>query len=75
MELVRSLIEEVRLVPEAGALQVELRGELAGILALCEVRNSNARQGDLAGVAEQIKLVAGARNHLYRTRLTSLSWR
>jgi hypothetical protein len=52
MEVVRSLIAEVRLVTESGALQVELRGELAGILALCETRNSNARQGDLAGIAE-----------------------
>jgi hypothetical protein len=29
-ELNRSLIEEIRLVPDGGALTVELRGELAG---------------------------------------------
>ena len=33
-ELIRSLIEEIRLVPDGGALKAELRGELAGILAL-----------------------------------------
>ena len=35
-EIVRGLIEEVRLVPTDGELAVELRGELAGIMALAE---------------------------------------
>jgi hypothetical protein len=34
-ELIRSLVEVVVLTPENGKLEVELRGELAGILALC----------------------------------------
>jgi hypothetical protein len=29
-ELIRSLIDEIRLMPENGELRVELRGELAG---------------------------------------------
>jgi site-specific DNA recombinase len=37
-ELIRSLIDEIRLVPEKGELRVELRGELAGILALAADR-------------------------------------
>jgi hypothetical protein len=57
-EPIRSLIDEIRLVPEAGALRVELRGELAGILALAADSN---KPGNLstAGLAEQIKMVAG----------------
>src|ERR1041385_5920654 len=34
LRLIRSLIEEIRLVPESGALRIELKGELAGIRAL-----------------------------------------
>jgi site-specific DNA recombinase len=53
-ELIRSLIDEIRLMPEAGAL----RGELAGILALAADSN---KPGNLStvGFAEQIKMVAG----------------
>jgi hypothetical protein len=59
--LVRSLIEEIRLVPENGRLRVELRGELAGILALSA---DGKKPGSVSptGLAEQIKMVAGARN-------------
>ena len=41
--IIRGLIEEVRLVPANGALAVELRGELAGILALAEGARQSAR--------------------------------
>jgi site-specific DNA recombinase len=69
-ELIRSLIDEIRLVPEEGELRVELKGELAGILALAA---DSKKPGHLsaAGLAEQIKMVAGTRNHLYRT---SIAW-
>jgi len=67
-ELIRSLIDEIRLVPEDRKLRVELRGELAGILALAadtkKLGNENA-----AGLAEQIKMIAGTRNHLYRRQI------
>jgi hypothetical protein len=64
------LIDEIRLVPEAAELRVELKGELAGILALA---SDSKKPGDLsaAGLAEQIKMVAGTRCHLYRT---SICW-
>jgi len=58
---IRSLIEAVRLVPVDGKLEIELAGDLAGILALT---NDNPRR---TGRGLQITLVAGARNHLYRT--------
>jgi DNA invertase Pin-like site-specific DNA recombinase len=56
-ELIRSLIDEIRLVPADGQLHVELRGELTGILALA----ADGRKPDLsaAGRAQQIKMVAG----------------
>jgi hypothetical protein len=55
-----------------GELRIETTGELAGILELCEA-GAKQKPGGLstAGLAEQIKMVAGARNHLYRT---SVRW-
>jgi hypothetical protein len=41
-ELIRSLIDEIRLVPEDGKLRVELRGELAGVLVLAADTKSPA---------------------------------
>ncbi|MDF2811348.1 MAG: hypothetical protein K0S56_2379 [Microvirga sp.] len=37
-DLIRSLVEVIRLVPENGELKVELRGELAGILACGDLK-------------------------------------
>ena len=62
-EIIRSLIDEIRLVPESGALKIELRGELAGILALAS-ESTKARGLSTSGLAEQIKMVAGTRNCL-----------
>ncbi len=76
--IIRTLIEEVRLVPENGELRVEIRGALAGILALSAPNNKTARvgtDGSVSVLLSQIKLVAGARYHLYRTRLIALSRR
>jgi site-specific DNA recombinase len=61
-ELIRSLIDEIRLVPDKGQLHIELRGELAGILAI----SADSKEPDRAaaiGRAQQIKMVAGTRNH------------
>jgi hypothetical protein len=41
-DLIRSLVEVIRLVPENGELKVELRGELAGILA-CAAQTQKSR--------------------------------
>jgi site-specific DNA recombinase len=66
-EIIRGLVNEVRLVPADGHLTVELKGELAGILTLAE----GAKQGadSHKETALQIKMVAGARSHLYRTEM------
>jgi hypothetical protein len=58
-DTLRGLIEEVRIIPEDGEYRLELKGELAGILALAQgVKNSG---GAPAQRALQIKVVAGAR--------------
>jgi hypothetical protein len=51
------LIEEVRIIPEDGEYRLELKGELAGILALAQGASERAP----AQRALQIKVVAGAR--------------
>ncbi len=59
---VLELFEEIRLVPEGGELRIELFGQLAALIGLA---NEQPRR-DVTGL--QVTLVAGARNHLYRTR-------
>lgn len=38
VEILRSLAEAIVLVPEGGAPKVELQGDIAGILSLCQTR-------------------------------------
>jgi len=59
-DIIRSLIEEVRLTPENGKLDIDLRGELAGILSLCDTKEKPATSYEER--AQQIKMVAGACN-------------
>jgi hypothetical protein len=55
-EIIRSIVQEVRLVPVDGALTIELAGDLAGILALSDAGKGN---NSSASKALQIKMVAG----------------
>ncbi len=52
-ERVRSLVETIRLVPEAGRLRVEVRGELGAILRLAE----GARNAKSPGVVAEASMV------------------
>ena len=62
IELIRSLIDQVMLLPLDGRLEISLRGELAGILALCETaRKTKPGTVSGAGLAEQLVLVTGTR--------------
>ena len=61
-ELVRGLVESIVLRPADGRLRVEVRGELAAILRLSGLANEKAPAGGPELLAEQIKMVAGARN-------------
>ena len=56
-ELVRSLIERVVLTPVEGDLRIDLHGEIAGILSICDDRKKPASSSKRR--AEQIKMVAG----------------
>jgi site-specific DNA recombinase len=62
---IRALIDAIVLTPEAGQLRVDLTGALAGILSVAQ-KDQGPRPEDEAR-AEQIKMVAGAGYHLYRT--------
>jgi DNA invertase Pin-like site-specific DNA recombinase len=67
-EHVRSLVESVTLFEAEDGFRIEVRGELANILSLAA---GSPRKAEV--MCEQIKMVAGACSHLYRTRFTSLS--
>src|SRR6516162_6171504 len=71
-DVIRSLIDEIRLVPVDGELRIQIKGELAGILELCEA-GANQKPGGLStsGLAQQIKMVAGERNQRYLQGLFS----
>jgi site-specific DNA recombinase len=62
---IRALIDAIVLTPEDGQLRVDLTGALAGILSVAQ-KDQGPRPEDEAR-AEQIKMVAGAGYHLYRT--------
>ena len=57
-ELIRSLLDKIVLVPEGEELRIEIHGELAGILELCQQSKTPGRS---RASAEQIKVVAGVR--------------
>ncbi|WP_439598247.1 recombinase family protein [Falsiroseomonas sp.] len=59
-EVVRGLVETIRLLPEAGRLRIEVRGELGAILRLAEAARNDKRPSISAGAfIEQIKGDAG----------------
>ena len=64
-EMLRSLVREIVLTPEDGTLQIDVRGDLAGILAVSLKRKSPAvsRAG-----RSQVKMVAGTRADLHLRR-------
>ena len=66
-EALRALVEAVVLVPDDGRLAIEVRGDLAAILALGQAQATRPSRRVAADLLVQVKLVAGARCHLYRT--------
>lgn len=62
-EVVRGLVEAIRLVPEDGKLRIEVRGELGAILRLSEgARHGKGADLAIGALAEQIKMDAGTCN-------------
>lgn len=61
-EIIRSLVDKVVFTPVDGELQIDLHGDLAGILQLCDAGKKKPATS-YEERAQQIKMVAGARNH------------
>ena len=61
VEAIRALIETILLEPDGDQLKITLKGDLAGMLSAAGDSKRSPGTGDLL---VQIKLVAGARNHL-----------
>jgi site-specific DNA recombinase len=60
-EATRALVEAIVLEPDGERLNITLKGDLAGMLSAARDSKRSPDTGDLL---VQIKLVAGARNHL-----------
>ena len=60
-EVIRSLVSEIVLTPEGGGLQIDVRGDLAGILTIAAsgTQKGPPLSGAGFGVGSQIKMVAG----------------
>ena len=58
-DLVRALVDEIRLVPDDGSSRIELRGELAAIFSLGCIGNGKPPGGEAEALAVQVKMVAG----------------
>jgi site-specific DNA recombinase len=59
-DVIRSLIDEIRLVPVEGELKIQIKGELAGILELCAASNKKPGSLSTTGLSQQIKMVRGS---------------
>ena len=60
-EMIRSLVSEIVLTPEGGALQIDVRGDLAGILTIAASGNQKSPPlaGTGSGGGSQVMMVAG----------------
>jgi site-specific DNA recombinase len=59
-QILRSLVREIILTPEAGELKIDVRGDLAGILAISFKTKTPATRTEVS----QFEMVAGTCNHL-----------
>jgi len=58
-EVIRSLVSAIILTPVDGVLQVELHGDLAGILTIAASGREKSPSSGEAGSSSQVKMVAG----------------
>lgn len=69
-QILRSLVDEIRLHPIDGELQIELIGDLAALLSFADHgERPKEKPGSSFDPGRTKWLVAGARTHLYRTSL------
>ena len=72
MEFIRGMIDKIVMTPIDDGLNAELYGDLAEILAFCDREGSKRKHLGPSDPGCRLSVVAGARYHLYRTRL---EWR
>lgn len=75
-EIIRSLIDEITLTPVGDSLEIEVRGDLAGMLSIAHrQRRARSKAGRRSTDSEdsqlQVSMVAGARNHRYRHQIST----
>jgi hypothetical protein len=68
-EVLRSLIDRIELTPTGEQMQLKLCGDLATIIAFAEAKNDDGPAGK---ARPRLSVVAGERNHLYRTKICLL---
>jgi hypothetical protein len=69
-DILRTLIDQIVLTPGEADLKAELYGDLAALLALDgEATSGKKKRPETAISGRQLSVVAGTRNHLYRTVL------
>jgi site-specific DNA recombinase len=75
LEAARALIDRIEIKPakSGSGLEIELIGELAAMLGFGMGGEAPSAASDRALFLSSVKVVAGARNHLYRTRLSALA--
>ena len=62
-DAIRALVEAILLEPDGDELKITLKGDLAGML---NAARDSKRAPDTGDPLVQIRLIAGARNKLYR---------
>ncbi|PSL16060.1 hypothetical protein CLV88_12327 [Shimia abyssi] len=65
--IIRSLLSEIRLIPDGGKLSIELVGELAGLLSLVQTKTAS----ESVSQGRSVTMVAGGRYQRYLLHLTS----
>jgi hypothetical protein len=71
-EVLRSLIDRIELTPGGDQMQLKLCGDLATIIAFTDPQND---RGPAREARPRLSVVAGERNHFYRTTITLMPWR
>lgn len=59
-DILRSLVDKIVLTPVDGKVEIDVQGDLAGILMI----SAQTKNPALGAGSSQVKMVAGARNHL-----------
>jgi len=68
-EIIRNLIDRIVLTPADGLLKAEVFGDLATIASFAAARERINKNAGPQGGPALLSVVAGARNHLYRSTI------